>query len=327
LQLVQTDLQDGVSRTVLHTVARLHYEAELPQVAIARRLGVSAATISRLLRRARDEGIVRIEILDVAEPEELNARLVAALGLRKAAVIEAPESGLPAALAAPAARLLREAGLGQGAVIAIGWGRAIRAIIEDGLPRLPGVITVPATGGMQQPAPHFQINEFVRTAAEQFGGSPRFIHAPYLPSADLRSAFANDPTIRDHIALWDRVDAALVGIGLPHLGDSGQGRLSVTPNERALVRAAGDVIRHYFTIDGELMPWEGEGRLMAMSPEQLRATPLVIGIATSTEKAGAILGAVRAGLINALVTDTRTAQAVLDKLEQEGGAYDNSAGR
>ncbi|TIU23952.1 MAG: MarR family transcriptional regulator, partial [Mesorhizobium sp.] len=54
---------------MLHTVAKLHYEAEMSQVDIARRLGVSTATISRLLQRARAEGIVRIEVLDLATPE------------------------------------------------------------------------------------------------------------------------------------------------------------------------------------------------------------------------------------------------------------------
>ncbi|TIP99597.1 MAG: sugar-binding transcriptional regulator, partial [Mesorhizobium sp.] len=32
---------------MLHTVAKLHYEADMSQVDIARRLGVSTATISR----------------------------------------------------------------------------------------------------------------------------------------------------------------------------------------------------------------------------------------------------------------------------------------
>ena len=44
-----------------------------------------------------------------------------------------------------------------------------------------------------------------------------------------------------------------------------------TLSEQALVHASGDVIRHYFDADGILIPWEGEGRMIAMSVEQLRA--------------------------------------------------------
>ncbi|RWP34072.1 sugar-binding domain-containing protein [Mesorhizobium sp.] len=298
---------------MLHTVAKLHYEADMSQVDIARQLGVSTATISRLLQRARAEGIVRIEVLDLATPEGITTQLVEALGLRDAAVIETPAAGALTALAAPLGAVLKQAGLTAGKVVAIGWGRAIRQVIQAGLPRIPGVLTVAATGGMQQQAAHFQINEFVRLAAEELGGTPHFIHAPYLPSSELREVFLGDAAIRDSVALWDRTDVAIVGIGLPH-GTNPPEASAATLSEQALFHAAGDVIRHYFDAEGTLIPWEGEGRMIAMSPAQLRAVPLVIGVAASPEKAMAVIGAVRARLINALVTDTKTAQAILEAL-------------
>ena len=293
-------------------MARLHYESDLSQVEIARRLGLSAATISRLLRRAREEGIVHIEVRSPVAPEALGLELTRRLGLRHAAVVETADPGALAALAAPVGTLLREAGLGPGSVLAIGWGRAVRAVIEAGLPRLPGVVAVAATGGLQQAASHFQINEFVRLAAEQLAGSPRFIHAPCLPSPGSRQAFLDDPIIGEHVALWDRLDAALLGIGLAHAAEPGHGRLALTQDENALIHAAGDVIRHYYDAAGALIPWEGESQLIAVSPAQLKRTPLAIGVALSVAKAPAILGAARAGLVNALVTDARTAQAVLE---------------
>ncbi|RWK04756.1 sugar-binding domain-containing protein [Mesorhizobium sp.] len=298
---------------MLHMVAKLHYEAEMSQVDIARRLGVSTATISRLLQRARAEGIVRIEVLDIATPEAITTQVIEALGLRDAAVVETPAAGVLTALAAPLGGLLKQAELSPGSVVAIGWGRAIREVIRAGLPRVPGVLTVAATGGMQQQAPHFQINEFVRLAAEEFGGTPHFIHAPYLPSSELREVFLGDAAIRDAVALWDRTSVAIVGVGLPHAINAPEAS-AATPSERALVHAAGDVIRHYFDANGALISWEGEGRMIAMSPAQLQAVPLVIGVASGPEKASAIIGAARARLINALVTDTKTAQAILEAL-------------
>lgn len=294
-------------------MAKLHYEFDLSQVEIARRMNLSTATISRLLRRARQEGVVRIEVRDLETPLDINAKLVEVLGLRCAAVVDA-KSGL-AALAGPVGSFLKEAGLAAGSVLAVGWGRAVREVIAAGLPRIPGVITVPATGGMQQPAPHFQIGEFVRLAAEQLGGSPCFVHAPYLPSREAREALLRDATTSENLALWDRIDAAIVGIGVPHTVDSSHGRLHVTKDEQALVNAVGDVVRHYFDEMGNLIPWEGENRLIAVSPAQLRAIPLVIGVAASPQKAIAIKAAARAKLVNALVTDLLTARAILDLQE------------
>jgi len=166
---------------------------------------------------------------------------------------------------------------------------------------------------MQQQAPHFQINEFVRLAAEEFGGTPHFIHAPYLPSSELREAFLGDTAIRDAVALWDRTDVAIVGVGLPHAINPPEAS-AATLSEQALVQAAGDVLRHYFDAEGAIIPWEGESRMIAMAPAQLRAVPLVVGVAAGPEKAKAIIGAARAKLINALVTDTKTAQAIIEAL-------------
>lgn len=298
---------------MMHAVAKLHYESDMSQVDIARRMGVSTATISRLLQRARAEGIVRIEIRDIVAPDALRDRLIAGLGLKRAAVVDAPAAGVLEALAAPLGELLKDAGLGVGSVLAVGWGRAVSAVMQTGLPPLPGIITVPATGGMQQHAPHFQVNEFVRLAAERTGGTPHFIHAPYLPSAETRAAFLADPAIADSVALWDRIDAAIVGVGLPHAVNAPEAS-AATPSEQSLSNAAGDVIRHYFDRDGGLIEWEGEGRMIAASPAQLRAAPLVIGVAAGENKAGAIIGAAKAGFISALVTDARTAEAILDAL-------------
>lgn len=299
---------------MLYTVAKLHYEAELPQVQIARQLGLSTATISRLLQRARAEGIVRIEVRDPVAPGALGDRLAEALGLARVAVVDAPASGSLALLANPLGALLKAAGLGPGKVLAIGWGRAVRAVIEAGLPPLPGVVVVPATGGMQQQAPHFQINEFVRIAAEQMQGTPHFIHAPYLPSPETRPSFLADPAISSSVALWDRIDVAVVGVGLPHILNPPEASVA-TESEQSLVTAQGDVIRHYFDSAGSVIHWDGEERMIAVSPEQLRRARLSIGVAADEAKAGSIIGATRAGLINALVTDARTAEAMLDLIE------------
>ncbi len=276
----------------------------MSQVDIAGRLGLSAATVSRLLRRARAEGIVRIEVRDFSAPEEL-ARLVAKrLDLKKVVVVEAMGARALGSLAGPVGALLQEAGLAEGSVLAVGWGRAVRAVLDAGLPRIPGVLTVPAMGGMQQHQPHFQINEFVRLAALQLGGTPRFVHAPYLPSPSSLGAYLADPAIADNVALWDRIDAAIVGIGLPHetavLGQSLQADV------------AGDVMRHYFDAAGKLLEPENGDRMIAVSVEQLRRAPLVIGVAVGEAKTKAIAGAARARLISALVTDARTAEALLE---------------
>ncbi len=257
--------ESGASRTVLHTVAKLHYEADLSQVEIARRLGVSAATVSRLLRRARDEGIVRIEIRDVATPEDVNAALVARLGLKRAAVIEAPEAGGLAALAAPVGALLKEAGLKAGSVLAIGWGRTLREVLLAGLPRLPGIVTVAAMGGMQQPAPEFQINELVRLAAEQLGGTPASSTRPICrpqrrgpPISAIRRRATTSRCGRGSMRCWSASGCRR---------DRPRARRHRRHAERSGARRRrGRRWQHFYDEAGTLMPWDGEARLIAVTP-------------------------------------------------------------
>lgn len=297
-------------------IAKLHYEAEMAQVEIAKKLNMSTATVSRMLQKARSLGIVRIQVMDLAVPEEITERLTRALGLRAAAVIDTPSTGVLAALAAPLRGLLGRQGLGPGSVIGIGWGRAVREVIQAGLPHLAQVDVVALNGGQQDAAAHFQINEFVRQAADQMGGRAHFLHAPYFSSAPLRQAFLADPGIRETIGLWDRLDCTIVGVGLPHRdGDPRKGDVVLNDAEKA--GATGDVIRHYVDAAGNLLPWEGEQRMIAASPDQLRRAGLAIAVAAAGEKAPGIIGAVRSGMINALVTDTATALAILQQLESE----------
>jgi DNA-binding transcriptional regulator LsrR (DeoR family) len=309
--------QDKVlaSRTLLHTVAKMHYVSDMPQVEIARRLDLSTATVSRLIKRAREEGIVRIEVRDLAVEDEIGGRLAVRLGLQQAIVVDSThDGGGIAALAAPIHALLGTLGLGGGSVFAIGWGRTVWEVVRSGLPRLAGVTVVPCSGGLDEVVQHYQVNEFVRVAAEQVGGTPRFIHAPYLPADRLREFIVSDAATATNLDLWDRIDVALVGIGPPYAAEPGVGGPTSAPRDAGLVTASGDVLRHYYDADGRPLSWAGESRLLAVTPDQLRRAPVVIGAAASRAKAASIIGAARAGLINVLVTDLRAAEAVLELL-------------
>src|SRR6266705_5059238 len=66
----------------------LYYKQARSQKDIAVALGVSAATVSRLLKRAMDEGLVRVE-LDLPRTPELETALAERFGLRDAVVVSA----------------------------------------------------------------------------------------------------------------------------------------------------------------------------------------------------------------------------------------------
>ncbi len=293
------------NRILVHTAARLHYLGGLSQVAVAREMRISTATVSRLLARARREGIVRIEVPDLDATDTVDATLAAALGLRH---VRIADSGHAPALAAAVGALLRDADLPRRPVVAIGWGRAVEGVVANGLPAMPGAVVVPTTGGMNQTGAHFQINEFVRTAAERMQAEAQLLYAPARPGADLRAELIRDPQISAIVALWDRVDVAVMGIGAYADGPS-ETDLGFPADVAA--RVTGDIVRQYFDRDGAPAAWPGQDSQMGIGRAQLARIPLSIGICAGPEKVAPIIGAARSGMINALVTDARTSQAVL----------------
>ena len=72
----------------------------------------------------------------------------------------------------------------------------------------------------------------------------------------------------------------------------------------------GDLAGHFFRQDGTFVDaWSS--RTLAISVEDLRAAKRVIAVAAGAPKAAPILGALRTGLVDVLITDRPTAEAVL----------------
>src|SRR5205823_5527569 len=90
--------------------------------------------------------------------------------------------------------------------------------------------------------------------------------------------------------------------------------LPVTEDEVAELRnagAVGEICARFFDIDGQACVTSLDRRTVGLDLSQLRAVPLVIGVACGKHKANAILGAVRGGYVKSLVTDDVTATEVL----------------
>ena len=75
-------------------VARLYYDQELTQPEIAAQLDLSQATVSRLLKRAREEGIVRVTVnVPYGAYPLLEEQLQNRYELKEAVVVDSVEEG------------------------------------------------------------------------------------------------------------------------------------------------------------------------------------------------------------------------------------------
>lgn len=315
---------------VMLRAARLYYEDGLTQRQVADEMGVSRPQISRLLTRARAEGIVRIIIADpFATFEKLQVRLTETFGLRQAVVTAGEDlsaeglsgQALRRRIGVAAAEYLRQS-LHDGMQAGIGWGRTLRAVIKA-LKNEHRVIihVVSLIGGMGQMSPSFQVNDLAREMAEAFGGTWQALYAPAFVSAPFAwDMLLQHPDVKMVMERWDSLDMALVGIG--HFAFQRQSSMFFADymdqkllQELEERRAVGDLCGRFFDIQGRQCILESG--TIGISLEQLTALDCVVGVAGGEEKASAILGALRGGYLNVLVTDSVTAQAVLEKHESE----------
>ncbi|WP_147680605.1 sugar-binding domain-containing protein [Actinomyces ruminicola] len=123
---------------LLLRVARMYYEQHLTQVEIAREVGYSRPSVSRLLARARDQGIVHITISHPLEHVlSVEKRLREALPLKAVRVAEVDGTDVIGAVGQAAAELLINS-VSNGQVVAVGNGRSIQAAAQR-IPQIPRV--------------------------------------------------------------------------------------------------------------------------------------------------------------------------------------------
>jgi DNA-binding transcriptional regulator LsrR (DeoR family) len=299
----------------LLAAAELYYQDQLSQQQIAERLGVSRSTVSRMLQLARDQGIVRIEIRRPSPASALARQLESELGLRRAVVVPTRPRDELQALVAPALAEIERLELRPDDALAVSWGATVWEIAQSSrFPALRGVCLVPAIAGFDELDVRFQTNEIARRIADTSGARVSFLHSPALPSAELRRSLLADADMGRRLALWDRLAAALVGIGAP-AHEMQNDPTHILAGRADLDAAVGDVVSRYFDLEGRPVLLEHEDRVLGLSRAQLRNTGTVVGVAAGPAKARAIVGAARAGLIDVLVTDAATAAAALEQIQ------------
>ncbi len=304
---------------LLARIAHRSYVDGRTQEEIAQEFGLSRPKVQRLLERARQAGVVEIHI----EPPpglnlELEAQLVGAFRLADAIVSPGrPDPNSQREVVARSAARYLDRRLRDGDVVAVGHGRDTGEVPRFFRPtRRLDVTFASAMGGSPRVDTPTNPNEVCRSLADRCGGRALSLYAPaYVESADMRDRLLEQEAVAHTLDVAARATFALVGIGgtddnctMVHSGCLSLDEIGRLRDEAAV----GDVLGNYVDARGHLIAAPHSERLVALSIEDLLRIDTVIAVASETEKPLAILGALRAGVIDVLIVDEGNARAVLE---------------
>lgn len=306
---------------LLVRIAEMYYQEDKNQSQIAKELNIHRTTISRLLKRSREEGIVQITInYDLAGTYSIEQTLEKTYGLTRAIVVPvAPEMqtkqkeqliGKAAAdyLASVAAAEMK---------IGFSWGQSLAAMVEAmEAGEKKDITCIPMIGGPSgKLASEYHVNTIAYEAAKKLGGRALMIDSPAITDTpELRDALLQNDFNKVLFKLWQELDIAIFGIGSPHLSKKDVWRAfygEQVISELAQYQTVGDIVSRFYDREGQPISLELSERIIGIELADLKQCPIRIGVAESKEKAPSILGALRGEYLTTLVTTEETAKELL----------------
>jgi deoxyribonucleoside regulator len=323
----------GVDQDEIRQLVRcvqLYYRAQHHQNEIAKQLGMSSSKVSRLLKRAFAEGVVRVE-LELPKRPRLEAALVERFQLRDAVVIPLGEPrDIKEDLGVAAARYFEKVAADH-ARIGVSCGYTlyclIRALRER---RFRDLELYPLSAESTLELVDLFPNTLVGMMAAKYRPHVRAYALPVHVLGSLaeiereRRRLLRTNEVRRIFDAANNVDIALVGIGLIAEATAGFCSLAdfygVSVKRLRALGVVGEINYHPFGRDGEIIDRKElrplTRRVFGVPPTRLRELSglpgrLVIVAAGGPEKRDAILGAMRGRFANVLVTDEDTAATLL----------------
>lgn len=312
--------EDITAARQMHQALVLHFVEGQTQAEIAKVLGLSHATVNRLIKRGRSLGLVEIKVKSpIQHLVGIEEQLVAIGGISRAVVAPAVSDNVETTLLGVGAlggNLLLEM-LADGDRICISGGKGVSAIVAGLAPsRRYDVEVVPATGLVQ--GKHYtDVNHVATMLADRLGGRAYQMHAPlFADSQEEREMVMHMRSVADVFRRAREATIAIVGIGSILSDDSSYYDLHPSSSEdrKAIERsgATGELLAHLVDGDGRVADYAPNRSLVALTLDELAAIPRTIGIASGPNKVAPVLAAMRGNYLDTLVTDEVTARGIIE---------------
>lgn len=312
---------------LIYKVCSLYYEDDMRQQEVSDYLGISRATVSRMLQKGKESGIVRVEVINPVQfsYNKLEKALERKYGLKEVIVVES--SALDTKTES-VSRMYERAALylsqffKDGDWIGVTMGHTLHNIVKTNraFEKDKKLMFVPIVGGIGQSTidkVDVQSNRIAQEFSRKFGGTyTQFLSPAVFSEQKAMEYFLKEKSISYIFDDFQKLDTLIMGIGIPQRVESTLVRAGYITGENLEAFArdgmAGDIALHFFDEDGNTEKFrEFNDRVAGMPLEMVKKVRNRIGIAGSENRAEAIRGAIKGGYINMLITNIDAAERLL----------------
>ncbi|MEH6993423.1 sugar-binding transcriptional regulator [Neobacillus drentensis] len=310
--------QEKLSKVI--EAAKLYYLLDYNQNEIAKILGISRPTVSRLLQQAKSEGIVQITIMDPTEDvENLALQLEKKFNLKKVIVASIPQFEnhiIKNYLGEKAALYLHEI-VKDHDIIGVTWGTTLYHIaVELKQKFVKDVKVVQLKGGVSHAETNTYASEILYLFGKAYNTTPHNLPLPAIVDhVVVKQAMEADRHIHNILELGKKANIAVFTMGSIKKDSLlfQMGYFTESDKKALNEKAVGDICSRFFDKDGEVCNESLNERTLGVKLEDLRDKEYSILVAGGPNKIEGIYGALKGNYANVLITDQFSAKFLLDK--------------
>ncbi len=296
--------------SLLIEAARLYYEHDFSQQQIAQKLGVSRPGVSRLLNKAREQGIVRVEIRDPSDRGiKIENDLKQKYDLKKIVVVPEDErvAIIKRRLGRATVKMLSEL-ITDDLILGVSWGTTMQEVgRQTARKKMKNMTVVQLNGGVSKAAYDTHASEIAQMIGEKFQATPFLLPLPAIvDSPGVKKAIISDKNIARTLDLGKKSEVAMYTIGLFNEQSVLVKADYFEPEEiNSLLGkgAIGDICSRIIDNNGRICSPALNERTIGIELEDLAKKPYSIAVAGGKEKLPAIRAALRGKWFNCLITD------------------------
>ena len=307
--------------------AWLYYHEDLSQGEVAREMSVSRSTVTRLLKRAKNEGLVQISLNVSADTFKAERDLERAYGVKKVRIV--PVSSDDATqkrwLGLVAAEALVEMAT-DGSIVAVSWGTTLQAVADALVGERPvaGAQIVALVGGLHNATRGTNTYEVAKQLGQFFNAPVRALHAPvYVQDEATAIGLSAVSGIQEVLELARKSSIVLFSLGAMHNETTMYKLGYIAPEQERFLRdqgAVADVACRWIDRNGQPVVMPPSINPIGISLDDFKKIPHRLAVVCGEFKQEAVLAGLRGGFVTNLVTDERTAAYLQDQIRQKDNA-------